>query len=297
MAQETSLRSTFVDSIFWRSRRKKDDAVQEISTNSVTDELNDTAVIDPLALALDHERHLWKTIDELYDQILPNSVLTCIVCEHSDRRDGFGIHHDECVFGGGHLERYECPDCGCIFGTKKYLDLPEAAVDADYRFLYSRYSESDSTENEIRTFHSLMPQKDGLFLDWGCGGAWSKTIANLRLEGWDVWGYEPSAPMSGDHVVNNRAEISARFNGLFSNNVIEHFRNPVEIFRDFHSLLVDGGLMAHSSPCYEKNYTFTRFHTLFLTGNSPHVLAKRTGFEVIDENRRGEYINFVFRKT
>lgn len=252
--------------------------------------------IDSLSLALDHERHLWGTIDALYDKILPESVLTCIVCDHTDRRQGFGVHQDNCVFGGGRLERYECPECGCMFGSKKYLDLSEAAVDADYRFLYSRYSESDSTGNELRTFHALKPETDGLFLDWGCGGAWSKTLASLRSDGYDVWGYEPSAETSGNHVVNNRAEISARFNGIFSNNVIEHFRTPVEIFRDFHDLLVDGGTMAHSSPCYEKNYTFTRFHTLFLTGHSPHVLAERTGFEVVDEIREGEYINFVFRK-
>jgi SAM-dependent methyltransferase len=252
--------------------------------------------IDPLLLALDHERHLWDAIDNLYDKILPKSVLTCIVCDHGDHRQGFGIHHDNCIFGGGRLERYECPECGCMFGTKKYLDLSEAAVDADYRFLYSHYSESDSTANELRTFHALNPKADGLFLDWGCGGAWSKTVASLRSAGWDVWGYEPSAEISGNHVVNNRAEISGRFNGIFSNNVIEHFRTPVDIFQDFHRLLVEGGTMAHSSPCYEKNYTFTRFHTLFLTGRSPHVLAERTGFEVIDEVREGEYINYVFRK-
>ena len=282
----------FVDS-FWRFKSGK---VRAIAQSTISSPDNLSVPPDSLSLALDLERHLWSTIDELYDRILPDSVLTCIVCDHSDRRTGFALHHDQCVFGGGKLERYECPDCGCIFGSKKYLDLSEAAVDADYRFLYSRYSESDSTANELRTFQSLMPEKDGLFLDWGCGGAWSKTIASLRTDGWDVWGYEPSAPVPGDHVVNNRAEISARFNGIFSNNVIEHFRTPVDAFRDFHGLLVDGGTMAHSSPCYEKNYTFTRFHTLFLTGRSPHVLAERTGFEVVDDIRDGEYINFVFRK-
>lgn len=284
--------STFVNG-FRRFKSARDREIAQATTHPPDNALSQT---DPLSLALDHERHLWNTIDELYDQILPESVLTCIVCDHSDRRVGFATHHDHCVFGGGRLERYECPSCGCIFGTKKYLDLPEAAVDADYRFLYSRYSESDSTANELRTFQSLMPEKDGLFLDWGCGGAWSKTVASLRTEGWDVWGYEPSAPVPSDHVVNNRAEISARFNGIFSNNVIEHFRTPVDIFRDFHGLLVDGGIMAHSSPCYEKNYTFTRFHTLFLTGRSPQVLAERTGFEVVDDVRDGEYINLVFRK-
>ncbi|WP_274629237.1 class I SAM-dependent methyltransferase [Arvimicrobium flavum] len=252
---------------------------------------------EQLDAAVEYARHLWRVIDEKYEPILAEAELTCIVCGHTDRRSGYGLHHDNCVFGGGALERYECPACGCIFGTKKYLDLSDAAVDADYRFLYSYYSESDSTPNEIRTFNSLTPRQDGLYLDWGCGGIWSKTVSTLRERGFDVWGYEPSAPTSGNHVVRSRAEISGRFDGIFSNNVIEHFRDPVAVFRDFHGLLKAGGVMAHSSPCYDKNYTFTRFHTLFLTGRSADVLAKRTGFAVVDEIRDGEYINVVFRKV
>lgn len=79
--------------------------------------------------------------------------------------------------------------------------------------------------------------KGRLYLDWGCGGAWSRTISQLRREGWDVWGYEPSAEAPGDFVVNQRSAIGAQFDGIFSNNVIEHFRDPVGQFNDFHQLL------------------------------------------------------------
>jgi hypothetical protein len=246
--------------------------------------------------ALEHARHLWTALDHAYERVLPGLTITCIVCGHADKRDGFGIHVDTCVFGGGRLERYLCPSCGCIFGPQKYLDLSDAAVDADYRFLYSYYSESDSSETEIRTFESLAPRRTGLYLDWGCGGVWSRTVASLRESGWDVWGYEPSAPVSGNCVVRTRAEISATFDGIFSNNVIEHFRQPVETFRDFHSLLADDGVMAHSSPCFEKSHTYTRFHTLFLTGKSPFILAERTGFEVLDLVAGNGTTTAVFRK-
>lgn len=147
----------------------------------------------------------------------------------------------------------------------------------------------------MRTFQSLAPQP-GVYLDWGGGGAWSETIRTLRDDGWDVWGYEPAAVEAGPHVVNRREEISARFDGIFSNNVIEHFRDPVAAFRDFHGLLKENGRMAHSSPCYDYAYSFTRFRTLFLLGRSPEVLARRTGFEVIDQVRDGEYINTVFAR-
>ena len=138
--------------------------------------------------------------------------------------------------------------------------------------------------------------KGRLYLDWGCGGAWSRTISQLRREGWDVWGYEPSAEAPGDFVVNQRSAIGAQFDGIFSNNVIEHFRDPVGQFNDFHQLLKPGGKMAHSSPCYEYSYEFTRFHTLFLLGKSPEILADRTGFQVTDRVKEGEYINLVFSK-
>jgi hypothetical protein len=52
--------------------------------------------------------------------------------------------------------------------------------------------------------------------------------------------------------------------------------------------------MAHSSPCYEYAYSFTRFHTLFLVGRSANVLAERTGFRILDRTRDGEYINVIF---
>ena len=71
--------------------------------------------------------------------------------------------------------------------------------------------------------------------------------------------------------------ISVKFDAIFSNNVIEHFRDPVAQFEDFKTILANDGRMAHSSPCYEYAYPFTRFHTLFLIGKSPHVLAERTG--------------------
>jgi hypothetical protein len=129
---------------------------------------------DQLHLAVAHETGLWRALDSAYADLLENRTLSCIVCGHKDHRSGFAIHTDECIFGGGLLERYACPSCDCLFGPQKYLDLPEAAVDADYRFLYSRYSESDSLENELRTFRSLSPSKSGAYVNWGCGGAWSQ---------------------------------------------------------------------------------------------------------------------------
>jgi len=72
---------------------------------------------------------------------------------------------------------------------------------------------------------------------------------------------------------------------------------PVEEFRYFHSILVPGARMAHASPCYRYDYAYSRFHVIFLTGDSPHVLAERSGFRVIAREEEGEFVNCVFERV
>lgn len=241
-------------------------------------------------------RGFWEALDKATEIGLRYRTIECLVCAHAGSRGEWELLTDQCMFGGGRLERYRCPECDCIFGPLKFLDLPDDFVSADYRLLYSRYAESDSFVDEVRTFRSLQPGPGQLFLDYGCGGSWSRTVDELRAEGFDVWGYEPSAETSSAFVVNDRRAISARFDGIFSNNVVEHFRNPVRDFQDLHSLLKPGGRMAHSSPCYAFRYAHTRFHTLFLLGRSAERLAERTGFRVIGREEDGDYINLLFER-
>ena len=235
----------------------------------------------------------WTALDRAYEATLASRELICIVCGQTGLRSSFGVLTDHCIFGGGTLERYQCPACDAVFGPQKYIDLSEEFVSRDHALLYTHYNETDSTENEIRTFRSLNPKYGGQYLNWG-SGMWSKAIPQLRKEGFDVWGFDPSAPAPSPYVVTSRDQISARFDGIFSNNVIEHFRDPRRQFEEFRRILKPGARMAHSSPCYEYAYAFTRFHTLFLLGRSTNVLAARTGFRVSDRTKDGEYINLVF---
>jgi hypothetical protein len=122
----------------------------------------------------------WTALDRAYEAILPHRELVCIVCGRAGLRSNFRVLIDRCMFGGGTLERYECPACDAVFGPQKYLDLPEDFVRRDYAILYSRYSEADSTDNEIRTFRSIDPKSGHSDLNWGYG-AWSKAIPQLRL--------------------------------------------------------------------------------------------------------------------
>jgi SAM-dependent methyltransferase len=240
----------------------------------------------------------WSALDAAYEHILAHRPLSCIVCGHTAGRKGFEVREDRCYFGGGRLERYVCPDCDCVFGPQKYLDLDEAFVGRDYQVLYSRYAEGDSTENELRAFRALKAEPGGRYLDWGAGGGWNRTLQTLAAEGWNIIAHEPNAGEGGaESGVQVWDRVSGDFDGIFSNNVIEHFRNPIAQFRRFHELLKPGTKMAHASPCYDYCFAFTRFHSVFLLGRSPHVLAKRTGFTVVDSERDGEYINYVFQRV
>ena len=55
----------------------------------------------------------------------------------------FAVLTDRCVFGGGTLERYQCPACDAVFGPQKYLDLSEEFVSREYAMLYTRYNETN----------------------------------------------------------------------------------------------------------------------------------------------------------
>lgn len=254
------------------------------------------AIETQLKLAEDHNTAaFWHALDRIYDTTLDQRSLRCIVCGHEGGRRDFATRISRCIFGGGRLERYECPTCDCVFGSQKFLDLGEDLIALEYRLLYSRYVEGDSTANEIRTFRSLRPEKDRPYVNWG-SGAWNRTIAQLRGEGWNLWGYEPSAPANAPFVAGDKAQLPAPLAGVMSNNVIEHFLDPVAQFQEFHKLLADGGRMVHSSPCFEYSYEFSRFHTLFLLGRSADVLAERTGFKLVERTKDGEYMNCVFER-
>ena len=236
----------------------------------------------------------WRTIDVLYARDLPRRDARCVVCGHTAPCERYDKHVSECQFGGGRLERYACPDCDTVFGPLKMLDLTAAQLGMEYRALYTHYNEANSTESEIRAFRACEPHQGGAYLNWGCG-AWAETIDALRDEGHDVWGYEPVAQTDSPYVVASEAEISAKFDGIFSNNVIEHFADPVEEFRRLHGHLKPGAVMVHASPCFELQYENTRFHLAFYLGRSAEVLAARSGFDVVGRIRDGEYMHVVFR--
>jgi hypothetical protein len=240
----------------------------------------------------------WRTVD-LIDQVSgADKPDNCPLCGHKTPLEGFKEVVSKCIFHGGRLLRHECPNCNVIFGPQKMLALDAEMLDLDYRNLYRVYSESNATDSIIRTFHLLKPNKNGVYLDFGCGGEWSEAIQLLRADGWNIYGFEPSVSHSSQYVFSEWDElVEKKFDGIFSHNVLEHLFDPADINRKLSKLLTDDGRIVHATPCFDYRYDFTHYHVYFFTGRSVEVLAEKAGMRIVDWLRDGEYIACTLKKA
>ena len=233
----------------------------------------------------------WQIVDAA-DSLLfpPDTIAACPICGHADARSAYETRVTECRFGGGRLERYVCPDCGAIFGPLKMMRLSPEQMGEEYQQSYAVYSESDCTLLEKLAFESLRPRKNGVYLNYGAG-AWNRTTKDLRADGYDVYDYEPYAPAeSNPWVIRSFADLEKmKFDGIFSNDLIEHLQNPVADLKAMADLLKDGAEMAHCSGCYEYAFEYTRFHLFFLTGNSLKRLSAAADLTVNLGDRLFDY--------
>lgn len=239
----------------------------------------------------------WRVIDHVESLLPLPSSLTCELCGVSHPASAYKVMESHCVFGGGRLIRHQCPDCDAVFGPSKMLGLSTAELSQEYAVHYSVYQEGDSTDLEIRTFHALNPSKEGVYLNFGAGG-WSKSVQILREQGWNVLAYEPhhsGAAAHESYVISSEDDLNAiKFDGIFSNNVLEHFRHPLDEMHAMSRLLKPGGKMSHTTPCFEYLYEFTRFHLFFYLGRSRQVLAEKTGLLIDSYTEDGEFINYIY---
>ena len=221
----------------------------------------------------------WQIVDAMDSLIFPpDTIAACPICGHADTRLNYEKRIAECRFGGGRLERYVCPECGAIFGPLKMMRLSPGQMGEEYQQSYAVYSESDCTLLEKMAFESLHPSKKGVYLNYGAG-AWNRTTKDLRADGYDVYDYEPYAPAeTNPWVIRSFADLEKmKFDGIFSNDLIEHLQNPVADLKAMAGLLKDGAEMAHCSGCYEYAFEYTRFHLFFLTGKSLKRLSAAAG--------------------
>jgi len=228
----------------------------------------------------------------------PEPTLTCALCGHAGPREAFPGMESACIFEGGEILRNQCPECDVIFGSALMLSLSPEELSDEYERHYRVFSEGDSTEQELRAFYALQPERDKKYINWG-SGAWSRSIEVLRADGWQVFGFEPhsSASGEGDAILHSLEELTAlKPDGIYSNNVLEHLRHPIDELKTMARLLPPGGLMSHATPCFEYRFEFTRFHLFFFLGRSRQFLADQAGLSVVDYLVDGDFMNLVLSK-
>jgi hypothetical protein len=191
----------------------------------------------------------WQILDAIDDLLYPpHTPVTCPVCGNSAPKSTLAVKTADCIYNGGRLDRFECPRCGAIFGPLKMLVMNQAQLATEYRQCYSVFSESSDTEElERSAFFDLSPDFDGVYLNYGAG-AWNKTSEHLRSQGYKVYDYEPYAPATDSPwLLRSQEELrQLKFDGIFSNDLIEHLRNPVEALRSMADLLKQGGPSAQN---------------------------------------------------
>ena len=62
-----------------------------------------------------------------------------------------------------------------LLGPTKFMNLSQNDIDEDYKIHYYGFDEGCSFDKEIEAFYMLNPNKDGVYLNYGCG-CWSKSI-------------------------------------------------------------------------------------------------------------------------
>lgn len=242
----------------------------------------------------------WSTVDFYYRKHFDETAdRHCPLCGHHAPGTEFDRLRSHCIFGGGDLLRYVCPACNLTYGPDKMLDLTPAELTEEYERHYRAYEEGDSTESELRAFLALNPDKKGVYLNYGAGG-WSSSVQQLRAQGWNVYAYEPhsSAMHSGQHdwLITSYSQLrTMRFAGIFSNNVLEHFRHPVQELERMTDLLAPGAHMAHATPCFEYLYEYTRFHLFFFTGEAKNLLIEKANLQLVDEVVDGHFMCRVMK--
>ena len=224
--------------------------------------------------------------------------LTCALCQHSGSAPTFTPFESQCIFEGGAIVRHQCPECDVIFGSAPMLALSADELSQEYEWHYRVFTEGDSTQQELRAFHALNPDRDKKYVNWG-SGAWSNTIEVLRAQGWQVYGFEPhGSAVGGSDAILTTVEQLAQLqpHGIFSNNVLEHLRHPVAALQTMANLLPANGLMSHATPCFEYRFEFTRFHLFFFLGRSRSLLARRAGLQIENYQVEGDFMNLVLSK-
>jgi hypothetical protein len=235
----------------------------------------------------------WQLIDKKYNSILKNRDVECPICNYNSNTKFLKKRYSKCIFNGGILERYECPYCNVIFGPLKMFDLTEEEFNNEYEEYHKIYKTKDHSKKEINTFMQMKPNKKGIYINYGSGSL-SYTIEKLRKQKYKVFGYEPFTNVKSKFIISKKEELNkiVPIDGVFSNNLLEHLKNPISSLKEMSKAIKKNCKMSHSTPCYKYCYEFTRFHLFFFTGKSLDIICEKSGLK----KEKKYNLGYVFKK-
>lgn len=192
---------------------------------------------------------------------------------------------------GNDLLRYQCQNCGVIFGPLEILNESQESLKQRYQRLYdSGWREMDPTRVEIKIIEILNLKKGQTCLNWG-GGSVSKTSQKVSDLGIVLDTYEPFDPYAKKAIT--KLDNIGMYDAIFSNNLMEHLQDPVAELMLMSNHLKDDGVMIHKTPCWEYVYEWTEYHLFFFVGKSPEIMAEKAGFTI--ERLQYDCIKFTKR--
>jgi len=212
--------------------------------------------------------------------------MKCYICNNDLDINNLKQFVSKCIFFKRELVRYKCNNCGVIFGP---IDLIENKKELGnlYNTLWKKYNPPSMTIAEVAVFDSLFNynvSKNGMFLNYGAGRK-DDTISTIRSNGYDCYGYDLFA-QPRKFIFNNKDKLKdIKFDGIFSNNMIEHLQNPIEEFSFMLDILKPNGVIAHRTPCYSYCYEYSFAHLFFFTGKSLDIICDTLNIEIIDKTK------------
>jgi len=215
----------------------------------------------------------------------------CPVCKNKLKND-LPSYSSKCIFSGARLYRYQCNKCDLIYGPSLMLKKSMKHLSNEYKQHYRAYSEGDSTDLEIMAFKCLNPSRNKVYLNYGAG-SWSRTSKILKSQGYNIVNFDPHSTSNSEIISSYPQLLKYKFDGIFLNNVMEHFRYPIKELKIMYKLLKHNGKIVNATPCYEYLYEYTRFHFFFYLGKSKIIIHEKANFKNIKYISNGDVFKCI----
>ncbi|MCD4827258.1 MAG: class I SAM-dependent methyltransferase [Acholeplasmataceae bacterium] len=181
---------------------------------------------------------------------------------------------------------HECKDCEVI-----YKDRFNRVSEAKEKLIYDQHQNSLENTGYVNYLNNFLDAavypfiKSGKALDFGSGPnpVLSQLLNAQDLFHCDIYDY---------YYAKNEEVFKNKYDLITSTEVFEHLDNPLDILNRFYEILNDSGIVSimtlfhpkDESDFFEWFYIRDPSHITFYTPKTFEILAKASGFMILDTN-------------